>query len=374
MRWLLPQKWRRFAITAWLWLVAAAVVRADLPAKLPAGALLFQRSVIHDTQGTGLDAYTINIPSGWHQENRIIWNLKRTAAPSDLYVHVVNPRGSEEFTYFPSCLFVWSPMYQQYYAQLGGQVQGCPIVRPVNGPQAAIQNVVVPFYLKELVGRYQVISSQDLPQMAAAYAPTYNKPGQPQGVVQAGEVRIEYDDGSRTEQQDIYCVFVLVRGPAGYVWGLDHIVAFKAEKGALDASGKKFALMAASLLPTPKFVDAVDKVTNLLVQQFYQNQAALMERVAIQEKAQRQISDEIMSGWEAREKARDAAIENYDAGAIRGVVDERDPHTGDVVQVPDDATHAWSNASGEIIYTDSESFNPSKIGNGDWQELTPVRR
>jgi hypothetical protein len=300
----------------------------------------------------------------------VIWNLQRTAAPTDLYVQVVNPEGSEEFTYFPAGLFVWSQAYQQYSAQLGGRVQGCLIRQPVNGPLMAIRNVIIPAYLKGL-GNYSVVSSQELPKMAAAYAPTYNKPGQPQGVVRAGTMRIEYQQGDRTMQQDIYCVFVIVRGPAGYVWALDHIVSFKAQKGGLDQSGKKFSLMAASLLPTPKFLDAVDRVTNMLIQQFYQNQQALMQRVAIEEKAQQQISDQIMSGWEARSAAQTEAIDNYDAGAIRGVTREVDPHTGDTVEVPDEATHAWSSSSGEIIYSDSENFKPGDYKNADWEELTP---
>jgi hypothetical protein len=357
----------RLVMGACLLSLATATVRADLPA----GTLVFHRVVIHDEQGTGLDAYTLNVPDGWRCQNRVIWNLQRTVAPTDLFVQVVNPAGSEEFTYFPSGVFVWSRAYQQYSAQMGGRVQGCPIRQPVNGPLFAIRNVIIPAYLKDIDGRYSVVSSQELPKMAAAYAPTYNKPGQPQGVVRAGTMRIEYQQGERTMQQDIYCVYVIVSGPAGYVWALDHIVSFKAQKGALDQSGKKFSLMAASLLPTPKFMDAVDRVTNMLVQRFYQNQQALMQRVAIEEKAQQQISNQIMSGWEARSNAQTAAIDNYDAGAIRGVNREVDPHTGDTVEVPDEATHAWSSSSGEIIYTDNENFKPSDYKNADWEELTP---
>ncbi|HXB01281.1 MAG TPA: hypothetical protein VNV15_00515 [Opitutaceae bacterium] len=359
---------RNFHLVAGVCLMslASVAVRADLPA----GTLVFHRVVIHDEQGTGLDAYTLNIPAGWQCQNRVIWDLQRTVAPTDLYVQVVNPAGSEEFTYFPSGVFVWSRAYQQYSAQMGGRVQGCPIRQPANGPLAAIKYVIIPAYLKGL-GNYSVVSSKELPQMAAAYAPTYNKPGQPQGEVRAGTMRIEYQQGDRTMQQDIYCVFVIVSGPAGYVWALDHIVSFKAQKGALDQSGKKFSLMAASLLPTPKFMDAIDRVTNMLIQQFYQNQQALMQRVAIEEKAQQQISDQIMSGWEARSAAQTTAIDNYDAGAIRGVNNEVDPHTGDTVQVPDEATHAWSSSSGEIIYSDNENFKPGDYKNADWEELTP---
>jgi len=42
--------------------------------------------------------------------------------------------------------------------------------------------------------------------------------------------------------------------------------------------------------------------------------------------------------------------------------------------VPDDFTHAWSDSSGEVIYTDDENFNPSHYENGNWTELQPVKQ
>ena len=54
---------------------------------------------------------------------------------------------------------------------------------------------------------------------------------------------------------------------------------------------------------------------------------------------------------------------------------EVDPHTGNVVQVPDEATHApGSSSSGEIIYSDNENFKPGEYKNADWEELTPKQR
>jgi hypothetical protein len=259
-------------------------------------------------------------------------------------------------------------MNQQFAAQQGGQVQGCPILRPANGPVAAIRSIVIPYYLKQLGGQYAVLSSQELPAMAAAFAPTYATEGQAPAQVRAGVVRIEYNQNGRAMDQDIYSVYLLIQGPGGYVWGLDHITAFKAEKGALDQATKTFALMAGSLQPTPKFMDAIGRVTSSLVQQFYQTQEATMQRVAAEVQAEQQVSQQIMSGWQARQKAETDAIANYDAGAIRGVTNEKDAY-GNIVQVPDEAAHAWTDASGEVVYTESESFNPSQYKNVDWQQL-----
>jgi hypothetical protein len=294
------------------------------------------------------------------------WNLQRTVAPCDLYVRIASPDNAALFVQLPSLVFVWSEMNARYAAQTGGQVQGCPIVRPVDGPAAAIENVIIPLALKGI--RYRVVSQQELPRMAAAFAPTYQQPGQPSGTVRAGVMRIEYEQGGRAMEQEIYCVFLLNQGMGGYVWGLDHIVAFKAEKGHLDREAKRFTMMASSLLPTPRFMDALTKVTAALIQQFYQSQQALMARVAAEVQAQHEISAQSIASWKARSDANFKAIDNWANGAIRGVTPTKDA-SGATVNVPNAATHAWSNASGEVIYSTNESFRPSQYKNVDWQRL-----
>jgi hypothetical protein len=343
-------------------IMATAACAGD---SLPGDTLAFHRVAIRDTQGTGLDAFTMLVPDGWNEQAQVIWNLKRTSAPSDLYVRVSNPANTELFVQLPSQLFVWSALDAHFARQMGGQIQGCPIVRPVNGPIAAIQSIIIPQSLPGV--RYSVVSSQELPRMAEAFAPTYRQPGQPTAVVRAGVMRIEYNQNGREMDQDIYCVFLLNQGPAGFVWGLDHIVAFKAKKGVLDHEAKRFTLMASSLIPTPRFTDAVTKVTNMLIQQFYQSEQALMARVAAEERAENEISAQSMAGWKARSDANFNAIDNWEKGAIRGVTPIKDSE-GDVVDVPDDATHAWISGN-EVVYTDNENFHPSQYKNFDWEQL-----
>jgi hypothetical protein len=345
---------------------------APRPVDLPAGTLLFHRNVVRDTDGTGLEAYTIDLPAGWQGESQVLWNLQRKVAPSDLLVRVVNPRAGQEFMYLPSVIFVWSPKYQQLSAQLKGMIQGCRILEPVDGPLAAIQKLVIPEGFRDLDGKYTVTSSQELPDLAAAYAPTYNRPGRPQRVVRAGKVRIEYDEGGRTMQQDVYCVFILARASGGVIWEIDHTVSFKEEKGIPDQTDRQFALMAASLQPTAKFLDAQEKMTELLMQGASRDARVLMQAVATAENAQPGPAPSIRDDWQARQGAEAEAVKDYEAGGVRRARNERDPHSGDVLPVPSDITHAWSDSGGDIVYTDSATFRPAEIMPADWQELTPV--
>jgi hypothetical protein len=383
MSWLRERRgvWRGLAAS--LGLLAAAGLRgqaigsapapaAPRPVDLPAGTLLFHRNVVRDTDGTGLEAYTIDLPAGWQGESQVLWDLDRKVAPSDLLVRVVNPRGGQEFMYLPSVICVWSPKYQAMAAQLKGKIQGCRILEPVDGPLVAIQKLVIPDNFKDLDGKYTVTSSQELPDLAAAYAPTYNRPGRPQRVVRAGKVRIEFDEGGRTMQQDVYCVFILARTSGGVIWELDHTVSFKEEKGIPDQTDRQFALLAVSLQPTAKFLDAQEKMTELLLQGASRDPRVLMRAVAAAETAQPALPPPILDEWQTRQGAEAEAVKDYEAGGIRGVRDERDPHSGDVLPVPGDIAHVWSNSGGDIVYTDSATFQPTELMPADWQELTPV--
>jgi hypothetical protein len=347
--------------------------QAGQPVDLPAGTLLFHRNSIIDSDGTGLAAYVISIPAGWEGQCRVLWNLQRTVAPSDLYVRVTNPRGGQEFTYYPTCLFVWTPALEQASARLKGWVRGCRILQPIDGPLVAIQKIIIPEDIKDINPKYTVVSSAELPLLAAAYAPTYARPGRPPPTVRAGKVRIEYDEDGSTLQEDVYCVFVLTTGEKGSVWELDHIMTFKEEKGIPDQTDREFALMAVSLTPTPKFMDAMAKMTGILFQQSVPSPAALMQQVASAEKAQQEIDPDVAASWRTRQAAAIAAIESLGEGGLRGVLGEIDPHTGDRLPVPGDVIHTWSNSAGDIVYTDSATFKPSEIKDADWQELTPAK-
>jgi hypothetical protein len=337
-----------------------------------AGTLRFHKIVIRD-RPTGLDAYTMLVPAGWTGGGRVIWDLSRTIAPSQIIVHLTKPKGTEDLSILPPLMFSWSPLYERYSAQIGGGFQGAVIMRPVDGPVAAIRAVVIPRYMRPIASSYTILQSQELPRLAAAYAPMYIHPGQPSGIVRAGRMRIQYAAGGRNVEAEIRCVFLYSQGPSGVIWAVDQINIFRADNGKLDAAALKMELSVLSLEPTPRFSDANSQVTSMLVQRFYTNQQALMAQVAIRERAQQQISNEIMQGWEARQQATSKAIENWDLNVIRGVTNRTNPFTGEVAQVPNDYNHVWVNANGDYIYSNSESFNPNGQSNVQWQEMPPAK-
>jgi len=351
---------------------SAQPARNDQPtAQLP-NTLKVSKFTIKDTT-SGLDAYTMMIPTGWQAQGQVLWDTSRTVAPSDLFVQAKNANGSVGFIHYPSMLFIWSPVYAQYVGA-GRKVNGCLILAPVNGPVAALEQIVIPYYQKNLAHRYTLMGEQELPQLAAAYAPLYNQPGGPQSTIRAAKVRIEYTANGQTYDEDVRCIFLYAQGPSGVIWGIDQINCFIAPQGQLDdsATSAYMDMMALTLRPTLKFTDELDKVTQILVQGFYQDQAAIMQRAAIEEQAQQNISDQIMQGWEQRQQTMDDVAEQFDSKVIRGVQDRTNPNTGDIVQTPDEYNQVWVNGNGDYIYSNDSNYNPnsdSSVNNGNWQEI-----
>jgi hypothetical protein len=362
------------AIISFLVGSAAGDSSTPQPTSTPPAAVQFDRVVIKDSQVTGMDAYTMLLPRDWSYKGAVVWDQSRTAAPWDFYLHANNADQTLTFSYAPSLMMVWSRQYAQNYRALGGKVLGCPIVRPADGPEAAIKKVIIPLYLKPIANDFKVISSEELPKAAAAYAPFYNKPGQPQGTVRAGKLRIEYDYHGQTFEQEIFCVYLYAQGQGGVVWGLDHITSYKAIKGSLDAAMPMFTFMSISLQPTPKFFEAGKQITDNLIagveQQQEAQRVAMMQQVAQQEQQQRTVSPDVMTDWEKRQKAADATFENYDSGAVRGVNDYVDPNdSNSIIQVSDSYSRAFAN-SNHVLATDNANFTPpSNLGYTEMQRV-----
>lgn len=334
-------------------------------AKLPE-QLTFDTLTIKDP-GTGLDAYTMLYPDGWHASGKVLWDISRTVAPSDILATASNADASQEFNRYPSQLFVWSAADARFVG-VGRKVQGCTVQQPPDGPIAAIERVVIPSVRPNLRGAFTIIGAEELPKLAAAIAPMYNQPGQGQQSVKAARVRIEYTKDQKPWREEFRCVFLEAQGPGGIVWGIDQINAFRAPRGLLDSDLPPMDFMALSLRPTLRFTDALDKLTNMLIQNFNTTENAIMERVRIQEQAQQQISNMITTGYQQRQKTMDAVAEQFDSKVVRGVQDRTNPFDNSIEQTPDEYDYSWVTSGGQHIYTNDSSFNPNENSNLDWRQ------
>ena len=333
-------------------------------ASLPAGAVRFQRFSIVDELAHG-EAYRMLVPAGWKSEGKILWDIERKASPASLSVRSRNPDAPEAFEFFPPPMFTWSPMLEQM--GMRGRYLGCEIARPVDGPIAALRQVVLPRFRPALRDS-QVVASEELPKLAQAAAPLYSQPGV-QGVVRAGRLRIQYMEGGVAVQEELGCIFVSFEGPTGAIWGLDQITSFKAKKDELDARMPMFRNMLFSLEPNESWYADLQNATRILVEGAYQEQAQVMKRVQIETQKNEAIRGTIRAEFESRQATMSRIHDNYDTKAVRGVQRHVNPFDGRTEEVPNEYAHAWVNAAGEHIFTNSASYDPNVGSNLHWEEM-----
>jgi PDZ domain-containing protein len=339
-------------------------------AKRPPGVLKLHKAGIRD-ELAGMDAYQLLVPEGWQADGGVLWRPDRPAVPADITVRVRNPRGPEELAIFPSQLFNWSPLLEQAIPR-GQKYLGCEVVRPVDGPLAALKAIVLPRFRTELRDRLRIVAESELPRLAKAAAPSYQQPGVPVNV-RAGRIRIEYPAGDRQFQEDLTCVFFAVEGPSGVMWAVDQITSARTERGKLDEERPLFETVLGSARPNLEWFDQYMAVSQILVQGANQTQAQVMERARIQRAASQHVSETIRSAYQARQATMDQVARNYDEKAVRGVQAYRNPLDGSRVEVPDQYEHVWTNPQGDYIYSNSPGYNPNLDSNLHWQELEKAR-
>ena len=70
-----------------------------------------------DTQGTGIEAFRMLIPSGWEFTGGVHWRINNPGTPAVIAFQVHNPEGEETFEVFPALTFFWTndPMSQMTF-------------------------------------------------------------------------------------------------------------------------------------------------------------------------------------------------------------------------------------------------------------------
>lgn len=333
----------------------------------PTGDVRFCPAVVNDAELQGV-AYRLLVPQGWSVDGGIRWDVSSAAAPAMLSLRVASPGGSAEFTCFPSVFCTWSPTIGQYFPEGHRTNEGMEVRRAPDGPVAALANFAVQRCRPAAARGARLLAAEELPLVARAMAELYP----PGGSVRVARVRVQYDDASagRTGAVEEEFVGTLLRvdGAGGTVWGVDHLMSYRADAGTLDGRMPALRTVAASLRPDPRWYEAAEQVMNALVQMQFRNQEALMERFRIRTEAGHQISDITMRAWRSKTAAMDRAHENYDQKAIRGVESRVNPFSGEAEEASSAYAHVWETENGDRIYSNDAAFNPNVGSNLAWKE------
>ena len=330
-------------------------------------ALRLRMQAVHDPMMNNEEAFRMLLPESWRVEGGIVWRPE-IATLAYLQLRLSDPGSTRALEFFPTLPFAWS---QQGFLGFppGSLYLGSYVVAPLD-PDNFVRQVLLP----QIRGRVSptVIRTDPLPELAAAIAPTVQEAGAVKQVA-AARTRIEYREGTKTFEEDIYSVIVYSQvpmNPGVMFWGPDRLFGFRAEKGQLDRQAPLLQAIFASVRVNRGWFGRVLQVREAWIQnqmQAIRNAAELSRYIA---RTTNEISDMQQQAWENRRASEDRSAEAY-GQYIRGVETYHDPFGNREVQLPTGYSDVWVSRAGEYILANDPNLNPNVSATGTWQRVDP---
>jgi hypothetical protein len=316
-------------------------------------------SVTDDPRYIGGEAFTFLAPADWHTQSSLEWHSGNLYYASDR-TRISAPDGFSEIGAMPALNFEWAPAV----AQFRGRTDMYPeVLPPVTGSSAILRSLVIPRYFPEARGA-RIVADEELPQPAAAFCEGFAKIGtQARYDCKAGKVRLEYEQGGTTVQQDIYAVAWYLYGDFDLVnWGVTYIRYSKAPKGKLEAQYTTFQTIFSSARVSLPWYNAYTQLNQ-------QSMRASNDRMRMVRETMNHISNNMRESYENRIASEERIMEKWD-NVIRGV-DEFSDGSGSTVELPNTYDHTWTNGAGDYIQSNDANFNPNSVSRGSWTQIHP---
>jgi hypothetical protein len=292
--------------------------------------------------------------------------------PASSNLQVKNPAGFEEFDIFPnqSFFFTTNPSLASMFPT-GSKYFGMEVLQQLT-PQEALHKVVIPRFLSN-IGNFTVISEGPVNNLGSANA---QQAGEITGSSSGAKIRIEYTQNGTAMEAEIYCLVESITFPIQTLtgvksntdWYVDHIAAFKAKKGQLDANSKLFQTVAYSVKLNPIWFSKYNQVVAFLIQNQIQQIQSVGQLSKIISQTNDQITADMTQSYNDRQTVDDKVAQDF-SNYIRGVDEYYDPVAGKSVELPTGYQNAWTNSNGDYVVSDSPSYNPNVGSNLNWQSL-----
>jgi hypothetical protein len=215
-------------------------------------AIRFRTVMCADPQGIGGEVFRMLVPAEWKYRGGIQWNLSSPTMPAVVSMKVTSPSGTEELELFTNSAFFWAePGAPRQTHPIGSKCFGREVL-PTMDAAAYVQKVLIPRVRKNLYG-LRVVQVTPTPSLARMYQARCI----PFASADGAKVRIEYQAGGRSMEEEIYTLVyywnipVKVWDVTSYFtnWGTDFQFSFKVPKGRMDAHAKVFKTMVKSFRP-----------------------------------------------------------------------------------------------------------------------------
>jgi hypothetical protein len=267
------------------------------------------RQVVKDPQINNIDAYSVLIPTGWSFTGKVEWRHDLANLAASILTVEDPATGAAIETFWPVQYDYATPLLMP----VGSNWLGAIVKAPMSAKDY-VAKVVLPQYRPGA----KVVQVDSLPHVADAWRAVEPKLAGDTVSVGSVRVRISTKRGSVPFDEDFY-VTVVSHSINGIVqWGPRNLYAFRAPAGKLDAITPLLESIASSGQVTPLWSANYQIVYALFVNGQYAaiRAAGELSRHLAQNAAE--ISDSLMSGYEAQQAAEDRVFDSY-SEYIRGV-------------------------------------------------------
>ena len=361
----------------------------------PTGYLRLKRVQIIDRQGfeKPIPALSVLVPSDWSFDGQVQYAQHLVAAADivKLTFRATSPDGRTGVELFPDQNWGWAddPMMRQAI-----QNQNAMAAR-MNGPQTLL---MAPLSAREFLTRVvipklrpgaRVSGIEPIPD---ADAPIQQPIRQAQAqAARAGvplrlkadhaRARIHTSSGGHPSEEWMTAVIFtqatslpsanpMASQSSTYQCAARYLFGLRAPESGLDANDTLYKTVLASVRIDPDWQARVSRA-QLGMQAADLKGAQDRSRIIAQSAEDTRKS--IREGYENRQRSHDRTSAEF-SDALRGVQNFRNPVTGEAVQLDNRYANAWASGNGEYVVSDSSSFNPNSVLQGNWTRLEPVRR
>lgn len=328
-----------------------------------------------------LVAGTYLIPSGWHAQSQVAWNLEHFSQPLQLHSVASSADGKSVLEFFPTEQFVW--LVPRAMARPGQPLgDGATLLPPVSA-QEAMQH----FVIAKLRGSApnlkieQIIPLPDLAQRLQVAAPAG-------GLQESVCAKISYVLNGQPMEEEIYGVKTAFNGvpsrsyTAGsmvqYNWGFGTLFSFRAPQGELVAQRENFFAMVTSFKANP----AWQAVRAQVQQQALQHNNWRLQETASSIANANKLGQMVVAGNEQFFASQAARREQEYASQITRTAGSGLSQTeafGDLMMgretAADGSKHAgyhgsiWSDGHGNYRPTNDPNYNPNLNSSGTWTQI-----
>jgi hypothetical protein len=175
-----------------------------------------------DSEGTGLEVFSMLAPTGWEFQGGCQWLLDNPGMPATVAFQMWNPQGAEMFEVLPNMNFTWSnnPLSGMMFP-VGSRYFGAEVRQPA-GIQGALQNLVIPRF-RSRVENLEILNEEllpDLPKLVRSEALVSG------GSAEGGKIRIRYTGQGIQYDEEIYAVVEVFRTPITTMFSTTEIITW----------------------------------------------------------------------------------------------------------------------------------------------------